>query len=360
MDRSTIVDNNNNQRWTTLTKKLAVMFMQSFITAVFVFVFSLVMFAYYLHLRCKSTAQAVHPINGEFSFYEDLEGSGLSSKASAVQNADANTSDYCSVVSRDLYSLEQMGYVDKTRRVSKLMYLDLGGAQDVHYVFVNTTHVPWKVVCSLESALGAVGNVGRVNVFVVSGMEFDRIDNKVGVTQPVSLLASLVDLTAKYGNHRLNVMHVNLDDVLEFSPFQGMGLNKRPAVAKFSVELVLLWQFGGTVLDGDIVAIRGSVYRATDTAVEYGDLTVSSPVTCHPFVYDAMLCTKSYALLFRPFMMDTSLKIFDKAVEWSGRGVGDVRRVGDSIVCRDGAVSGNCYYLQRAEIEFIHRYCPAV
>jgi len=155
-------------------------------------------------------------------------------------------------------------------------------------------------------------------------------------------------------------MHVNLDDMLEFSPFQSMGLNKRPALAKFTVELVLLWQFGGTVLDGDMVAIRGSVYRATDTAVEYGDLTVSSPATCHPFVYDAMVCTKSYALLYRPFMADTSLKIFDKAVEWSGRGFSDVRRVGDSVVCRDGVVGGRCHYVQRADVDFIHRYCPTV
>jgi len=176
----------------------------------------------------------------------------------------------------------------------------------------------------------------------------------------VSLLSSLVDLTAKYGIHRLNVMHVNLEDMLEFSPFQCMGLNKRPALAKFAVELVLLWQFGGTVLEGNMVAIRGSVYRANDTAVEYNDLTVSSPATCHPFVYDAMVCTKSYALLYRPFMADTSLKIFDKAVEWSGRGNGDVRRVGASVVCRDGAVGGHCYYVQRADVDLIHRYCPTV
>lgn len=70
------------------------------------------------------------------------------------------------------------------------------------------------------------------------------------------LLASLVDLTAKYGNQRLNVMYVNLDDVLEFSPFQNMGLNKRPAVAKLAVELVLLWQFGGTVRHGGDSKVR--------------------------------------------------------------------------------------------------------
>ncbi|KAL4083975.1 hypothetical protein QTP88_029291 [Uroleucon formosanum] len=83
-----------------------------------------------------------------------------------------------------------------------------------------------------------------------------------------------------------------------------------------------------------MVAIRVSVYRANDTAIEYNDLTVSSPATCHPIVYEAMVCTKSYVLLYRPFMADTSLKIFDKAVDWSGRGNGDVRRVGDGVVCR--------------------------
>ncbi|XP_060852264.1 uncharacterized protein LOC132930411 [Rhopalosiphum padi] len=347
MDKSSKVDDDG--QWKSLSKKLSLVFVQSVLTAVFVFV--LMTAAYLLYLRYKSTAVQVKPI-ARRSFYDD--------SAPVVQIVNVTAREFCSVVSRDLHSLKQMGYVDDDSRVSKLLSLDLGGAQDVHYVFVNTTHVPWTVACSLESALGAIGHVGRVNVFVVNGMEFDRTDNKCGLTQPVSLLSSLVDLTAKYGNHRLNVLHVNLDDLLEFSPFQCMGLNRRPALAKFAVQLVLLWQFGGTVLDGDVVAIRGSVYRATDTAVEYGDWTVSSPYTCHPFVYDAMVCTKSYALLYRPFMADTSVKIFDKAVEWSGRGVSDVRQINENVICRDGLVGGHCYYVERADVDFIHRYCPVV
>lgn len=155
------------------------MFMQSFITAVFVFI--LTTFTYYLHLRCKFTAET---ITGNFSFYDDTKGSGFRVPAEQIVNVTAR--EFCSVVSRDLYSLESMGYVDETRRLSKRLSLDIGGAQDVHYVFVNTTHVPWTVACSLESALGAVGHVGRVNVFVISGMEFDRTNNKYGLTQPVS------------------------------------------------------------------------------------------------------------------------------------------------------------------------------
>jgi len=181
MDSNTNVDANGRQL-TKLAQKLAVILMQSLITAVFVFV--LLTFAYYLHLRCRSTAVTVQPIAGNFSYYDN--GSGFRASVPVEQIVNVTASDFCSVVSRDLYSLEQMGYVDETRRVSKLLSLDLGGAQDVYYVFVNTTHVPWTVACSLESALGAVGNIGRVNVFVVSGMEFDRIDNKCGLTQPVS------------------------------------------------------------------------------------------------------------------------------------------------------------------------------
>lgn len=160
------------------------MLMQSFITAVFVFV--LLTFAYYLHLRCRSTVVTLQPIMGNFSYYDNTNGSGFRASVPVEQIVNVTASDLCSIVSRDLYSLEQMGYVDETRRVSKLLSLDLGGAQNVYYVFVNTRHVPWTVACSLESALGAVGNVGRVNVFVVSGMEFDRIDNKCSLTQPVS------------------------------------------------------------------------------------------------------------------------------------------------------------------------------
>ncbi|KAL4083976.1 hypothetical protein QTP88_029292 [Uroleucon formosanum] len=198
MDSSTDIDT-KGQRLTKFTKKLMVMFMQSFITAVFVADF------------------------GNFSFY-DTEGSGFRVLAEQIVNVTAR--EFCSVVSRDLYSLENMGYVDETRLLSKRLSLEISGAQDVHYVFVNTTHVPWTVACSLD------------------GMEFDRTNNKYGLTQPVSLLSSLVDLTAKYGIHygihRLNVLHINLEDMLEFSPFQCMGLDKHPALAKFVVELVLL------------------------------------------------------------------------------------------------------------------------
>jgi len=184
MDNSTDVDA-NGRRLTKLTKRLAVMFMQSFITAVFVFV--LATFAYYMHLRYKST---VSPITGNYSYYDKIDGtSGSRASVPAEQIVNVTAGEFCSVVSRDLFSLEQMGYVDETRRVSKLLSLDLGGAQDVHYVFVNTTHVPWTVACSLESTLGAVGHVGRVNVFVVSGMEFDRTNNNCVLTQPVSDLS---------------------------------------------------------------------------------------------------------------------------------------------------------------------------
>ncbi|CAI6373428.1 unnamed protein product [Macrosiphum euphorbiae] len=183
MDSNTDIDD-NSQRLKKLTKKLAVMFMQSFITAVFVFV--LATFTYYLHLRCKSTAVPVSPNTFKFLYYDDMGGSGFHASVPEEQIVNVTAREFCSVVSRDLYSLEQMGYVDETRRVSKLLSLDLGGAQDVHYVFVNTTHVPWTVACSLESALGAVGHVGRVNVFVVSGMEFDRTNNKCDATEPVS------------------------------------------------------------------------------------------------------------------------------------------------------------------------------
>jgi len=187
MNSSAIVDA-DSKRLMNLPVKLAVILMQSFILTMFVFI--TVMFGYYLHLRYyKSTSTAVHPISDDFSSYDDTQGSGIRASVPVAQQVNGSTREYCKAVSKELFSLEKMGYVDKTSRFSKLLSLDLGGTQDVHYVFVNTTHIPWKVACSLESALGAVGPVGRVNVFVVSGMEFDRIDNNVDVTQPVSDLA---------------------------------------------------------------------------------------------------------------------------------------------------------------------------
>lgn len=78
----------------------------------------------------------------------------------------------CSTAANVLYDRGQSAAdsVDLNRMPgSKLMTLDVD-PQDVHYVFVNDTHVPWLSMCSLETALRAVGNNGRVNVFVVSGV----------------------------------------------------------------------------------------------------------------------------------------------------------------------------------------------
>lgn len=71
----------------------------------------------------------------------------------------------------------------------------------------------------------------------------------------MSLSSTLTHLKSKYGDGRLNVSHVSLEECLECSPFQGMDLSGRPALAKFVVQLVALWQFGGTVLDDGVMVI---------------------------------------------------------------------------------------------------------
>jgi len=92
--------------------------------------------------------------------------------------------EFCSTVSKDLYSLEQIGYVDTDRWVSKLMALKIGTG-DVHYVFINNTHVPWLFTCSIESTLRAVSNNSRVNVFVIYGIE-----SKSSLSDKQSLVSS--------------------------------------------------------------------------------------------------------------------------------------------------------------------------
>lgn len=181
----------------------------------------------------------------------------------------------------------------------------------------------------------------------------------------VSLSSSLATLDAIHGGDRLNVVHVNLDECLECSPFKDMDLSSRPLLAKFVVQLILLWQFGGTVLDADVVAVRGEVYRASDTAVLYDNRTISSPLACHAFVYETMLCAKSYATHFNVFTPETVQKILDKTVERVERPT-DARPVADGVVCRDGVIGGHCYYAEVghvavADAKFYARgFCPAV
>uniref|UniRef100_A0A2S2NWP9 Uncharacterized protein n=1 Tax=Schizaphis graminum TaxID=13262 RepID=A0A2S2NWP9_SCHGA len=132
-----------------------------------------------------------------------------------------------------------------------------------------------------------------------------------------------------------------------------MDMSGRSALAKFAVQLVVLWQFGGTVLDDGVVVVRGDVYRATSSAVEYGDRTISSPIACHAFVYEAMLSVKKYALGGEPFAPDTGRTILDGTAT-----VVEALSVADWVMCRGGvAVDDHCYY-EEATAESIGYRCP--
>ncbi|XP_060853111.1 uncharacterized protein LOC132930981 [Rhopalosiphum padi] len=227
------------------------------------------------------------------------------------------------------------------------------GSGDVHYVFLDDDRIPRLSACSLESAVNAISGhgSGRVNVFVVGGIK--RIDNYNRTFSEVSLSSTVDDLKTAYGDHRLNVMHVSLEEYLECSPFRGVDMSGRSALAKFAVQLIVLWQFGGTVLDDGVVVVRGDVYRATSSAVEYGDRTISSPIACHAFVYEAMLSVKKYALGGEPFAPDTGRTILDRTAT-----VVDALSVADWVMCRGGvAVDDHCYY-EEATAESLGYRCP--
>ncbi|XP_050430546.1 uncharacterized protein LOC126839322 [Adelges cooleyi] len=280
--------------------------------------------------------------------------------------------DFCTVISKELYALEQIGYVDPDRRVSKLMALDVR-TTDVHYVFMNDTQMPWLSMCSLESALGAIGDRGRVNVFLVYGAvakaDHDRHKRKLGfppiLLLQVQLSASLEKLTTTYGE-RLNVLNIDLDDCLDCSPFRGMKLVNNTALAKFAVELVLLWQFGGTVLDAGLVVVRGDVYRASGTAVEYGDREISSPAACKEFIYNAMLCTINFVNHVRkPFDAHACRKIVDKTVERFRYSAKDAQPLNEQVVCKNGVVADYCYYVEadrlvHSDKSYMHGFCPVM
>ncbi|XP_025204548.1 uncharacterized protein LOC112601257 [Melanaphis sacchari] len=230
------------------------------------------------------------------------------------------------------------------------------GPGDVHYVFVDGDRIPRLSACSLETAVNAVSGQGsgRVNVFVVGGI--GRAENSNNRTlSEVSLSSTLDDLKAKHGDDLLNVTHVSLEECLDCSPFRGVDVSGRPALAKFVVQLVVLWQFGGTVLDDGVVVVRRGVYRATGAAVEYGDRTViSSPVACHAFVYKAMLSAKRYALGGEPFAPDAGRAILRNETATAV----DAAPVADWVVCRDGAVADRrCYYAEPTA-ESLSDRCP--
>jgi hypothetical protein len=69
------------------------------------------------------------------------------------------------------------------------------------------------------------------------------------------------------------------------------------------------------------MAIRGQVYRAPGPAVEYDDRTISSPVACHAFVYDAMICAQDHRLRHgKSFAPDAAVKIMNMtAASQTGR-----------------------------------------
>lgn len=104
--------------------------------------------------------------------FKDTARHGLSANNAQLPIAERQiTRKLCSAWSKD-YSVKQMNS-NINRRISKLMTLDIN-SDDVHYVFTNNTYVPWLFVCSLESALNAINNNNRVNVFIVDGIEYQR------------------------------------------------------------------------------------------------------------------------------------------------------------------------------------------
>lgn len=187
----------------------------------------------------------------------------------------------------------------------------------------------------------------------------------------VSIVLGLTELALKYGSDRLNVVNIKLEECLECSPYQGMDLSKRPAMAKYVVQLVLLWQFGGTILDPSVVAVHGEIYRASDTAVVYSNYTISSPEACHAFIYDMMLCAKNYALKNWIFKPKTAQIIVKKTVEYTERIPGrhnEARPVANGVVCRDGGmIGGHCYYVEADRMAaydvnsyVMNNFCPII
>lgn len=175
---------------------------------------------------------------------------------------------------------------------------------------------------------------------------------------------------SKFVSDRLNVIYITLEECLKGSPFQGVDLRKHPLLAEFAVQLVLLWQFGGTVLDNNMIAIREKAYRTSGTAVEYGDRMISSPFACHAFIYDAMLNAKNlYSMYLKKhgmFNQEIGRKIKANTVERTrrvGRG-NECRPVADGIVCRS-VTNDRCYYLEVDLVtpdssNYVQNLCPIV
>ncbi|XP_050424412.1 uncharacterized protein LOC126835701 [Adelges cooleyi] len=305
-----------------------------------IMVIALLFVATYLVVRCNSSFRHHNNDSHLRSFHR--------------RSAPADVVDATSLVnSKKLYAEEP------DRRATKLIALDLG-VTDVHYVFISDSWPSWMSMCSLESAVSAVGDNGRVNVFLVNGTKTDHQKQK-----SVELLASLEGLSATYGN-RLNVVNVDLEECLDCSPFRGLNLDGRTALAKFVVELVLLWQFGGTVLDAGVVAVHGHVYRASGTAVEYDHQEISSPIACHDFIYNAMLCTKDFIIdAKKPFGTKSGRWIMDKTVKVFRYATKDVRPLNERVVCKNGVVTDYCYYVEADHVEYydtsyVHSFCPVV
>lgn len=149
---------------TNVPDHLTSMFMWSVLTGVFIFFLVMVT---YLVLKLESSSS--HNFSAAPSTLHTAE------QPPAILNV--TTREFCSTVSKELYSLEQMGYMNADHHMSRLMAMNVS-ADDVHYVFINSTHVPWLSACSVESALKALGNdKSRVNVFVIYGIKFERSEN---------------------------------------------------------------------------------------------------------------------------------------------------------------------------------------
>lgn len=177
----------------------------------------------------------------------------------------------------------------------------------------------------------------------------------------MSLSTGLSKLMAKYGADRLKVVQIELEACLACSPFRDelQNLKRQFEMAKFAVQLTVLWQFGGTVLDSSVVVVRNHVYRANGTAVEYGNRTVSVPAACHTFVFDVMMYAMSSKWQqLRPFGPEIMWNLMEQT-EHMGHN-NKAQPMPHWVVSR-GTVDDSCYYIEMGNdggTDLYHNFCP--
>ncbi|XP_054264563.1 uncharacterized protein LOC128987636 [Macrosteles quadrilineatus] len=276
-----------------------------------------------------------------------------------IQNNTIPGSVLCKSVTADNMTLLTLGYLTGLRGGEKST---LEAFNQMYYL--TDRHLTDQEACAVEAALRLFQDK---SVFVI---EIGNITNQSNAHTDY-----LHYLRQHYTN--LNQIKSTADRFFSGSPFQNYFKNI-DEFAVFCAKVLLVWQFGGTVIDPNFLVLSRRIYDQNEGFCEVDRDLLFCPNQCSAFVYQVvktildMMSDENYNQTQGP-IKDTVQKIVDRSVaDYCGDegavnvGCIGVNRLKEEQICVD--LYQECQYLRVQEWKsrnsnwklIVQKFCPKI